>query len=265
MKARTAFGRKELVVALACLCFLVFNLAAFDERGRAHAKKIVCLANIRQLAHAWLLYAGDNDGQLVNGARGYSNFVTSWGYHMHEPAWVDRWSASREEAVRGIRDGALWPYLRNEKIYRCPAARRDEMLTYSIVLSMNAVCLPEVQGVPGAHVKRLTEIRHPQKRLVFVDQGRIKPVAFSAYYGQELWWDGPPIRHSDGATVSFADGHSEHWQWKGIETVKNGWRNEETWFEKWKPETESGYQDLYRMQKGCWGALGYAPSYAPQF
>ena len=264
MRSKVAFSKKDLVVVLACIFFLVFNLAAFDERGRAHAKRIVCLANTKQLAHAWLLYAGDNNDRLVNGARGYSNFVTSWGNHMHELAWVDAWSSSPEEAARGIRNGALWPYLEDYNIYRCPAALRDEMLTYSIVLSMNAVCLAEVQGVPGAHVKKLTEIRNPQQRLVFVDQGKIRPVAFYVYYGQELWRDSPPIRHSDGAALSFADGHSEHWTWKGVETVKNGRKNEEVWLDKWSPETELGYQDLYRMQKGCWGELGYSPSHLPQ-
>jgi hypothetical protein len=64
-------------------------------------------------------------------------------------------------------------------------------------------------------------------------------------------------------TASFADGHSEHWQWKGPETVKNGWANEDAWFWRWSPETALGYQDLYRVQRGCWGTLGYAPTYAP--
>ena len=263
MRPQGTLNKKDLAVVLACLFFLVCNLAAFDQRGRAHAKKIVCLANTRQLAHAWLLYAGDNDDQIVNGARGFGNYVTSWGYHMHEPAWVDRWSASPEGTTRAIRDGALWPYLKNDRVYRCPAARRDEMLTYSIVFSMNAVCHPEVYGVPGAHVKRLDEIPDPKQRLVFVDQGATTSTAFAVYCARELWLDSPPIRHSDGMTASFADGHSEHWQWNGAETVEKGWASEKARLAAWSPETEPGYQDLYRIQKGCWGALGYAPSYVP--
>ena len=87
------------------------------------------------------------------------------------------------------------------------------------------------------------------------------PDAFAVHYNREQWWDGPPIRHSNGTTVSFADGHSEHWKWEGIETIRKGWEKELSWLGSWRPETELGCQDLYRIQKGCWGQLGYEPSY----
>jgi prepilin-type processing-associated H-X9-DG protein len=264
MRYKTKTAKRDILVALGCLVFLLLNLGAFDERGRAHAKKMVCLTNVRQLAHAWLLYAYDNDDKLVNGATGYSNSNFSWGEHTDELAWVDSYSSNSEGTVRGIRDGALWPYLEDLNIYRCPVALRGEMLTYSIMFSMNAVCHTEVHGVRGAHVKKLTEIQNPEQRLVFIDEGRMTPDAFAVYYSREQWWDGPGIRHSDGTTVSFADGHSEHWKWKGIDTVRNGWEKERNWLGQWRPETELGFQELYRMQKGCWGQLGYLPSYLPR-
>jgi len=258
------FGRRDAVFVIGGVLFLLANLGAFDERGRAHAKKMVCLTNVRQLAHAWLLYANDNDDKLVNGAIGFSNMNMSWGDHTDELAWVQSYSSNPEGAMWGIRGGALWPYLEDLNIYRCPAALRNEMLTYSIVFSMNAVCHAEVQGVAGAHVKKLSEIQNPDTRLVFIDEGKMTPDAFAVFYRREQWWDGPPIRHSDGTTVSFADGHSEHWQWKGIDTVARGWVKELKGGGQWKPETEPGFQDLYRMQKGCWGQLGYLPSYLPR-
>lgn len=262
MNQKGKFSNRDDVFVLGCVLFLLLNLGAFDERGRAHAKKMVCLTNIRQLAHAWLLYAADNDGKLVNGAIGFSNRNMPWGDHTDELAWVNSYSSSDPEGTaRGIKAGALWPYLKDYNIYRCPAAQRGEALTYSIIFSMNAVCHVEVQRVPGAHVKKLAEIQNPEQRLVFIDEGKITPDAFAVRYSLERWWDGPGIRHSDGTTVSFADGHSEHWKWQGVDTVRNGWETENSGSHQRKPETELGFHDLYRMQKGCWGKLGYEPSY----
>ena len=33
-------------------------------------------------------------------------------------------------------------------------------------------------------------------------------------YGDGSWWDMPSNRHSQGAQLSFADGHVEYWRWK---------------------------------------------------
>jgi prepilin-type processing-associated H-X9-DG protein len=30
------------------------------------------------------------------------------------------------------------------------------------------------------------------------------------------WQNSPTARHSNGATLSFADGHAERWSWRGI-------------------------------------------------
>ena len=187
LKSKATFHRKDLIVTLACMVFLLLNVGAFDGRGRAHAKKMVCLANVRQLAHAWLLFANDHDDKLVNGATGYSNQNFSWGDHTGELAWVNSWSTNPEITTSGIRDGALWPYLKDYNLYRCPVALRNEMLTYSIMFSMNAVCHAEVQGVPGAHVTKLTEIQNAGQRLVFVDEGKITPDAFAVRYSLERW------------------------------------------------------------------------------
>jgi prepilin-type processing-associated H-X9-DG protein len=36
------------------------------------------------------------------------------------------------------------------------------------------------------------------------------------------WWDPPPIRHGDGTTFSFADGHSEYHKWRDPRTLEFG-------------------------------------------
>jgi len=148
-------------------------------------------------------------------------------------------------------------------MYRCPTGRPREALTYAIMFSMNSVNHPPTQGVKGAHIKKRTEIHNPAPpyRIVFIDEGWMTPDAFAVHYDREQWWDNPPVRHGDGTTLSFADGHSEHWKWKGIDTIKRARLVERSHQVNWRPESPTGFRDLYRMQQGCWGRLGYTPTY----
>ena len=116
----------------------------------------------------------------------------------------------------------------------------------------------------GAHVKNMGEIRNPAPpyRLVFIDEGYMTSDAYAVYYDRETWFDSPPVRHGDGATVSFADGHADHWKWKGTDTIQHARDEERTGPQVgWTPTTRAGYGDLYQMQKGCWGKLGYTPTH----
>ena len=259
----TGFTLIELLVVIAIIALLMAMLMPALERAREQGQRIVCLNNLRQLTLAWLLYADDNEGKLVNGATGYSNRDMAWGDHTNELAWVDAFPSTWDVAIQGIKDGALWPYASNVRLYRCPTGLAGEALTYSIMFSMNAVCWNSdlVYDGEGTHIKSMDEILHPPPsyRLVFIDEGSMTSDAFAVHYSRERWFDDPPIRHGDGTTVSFADGHTEHWKWQGIDTIKRGISQTIGHQGDWTPTTNAGFQDLYKMQKGCWGKLGYTP------
>ena len=255
----------ELLVVIAIIAILMAILMPALHRAKEQGRRAACLSNLRQMNLAWIMYADENDDKLVNGAIGYSNSNQTWGDHRNERAWVDEYSNTDTVVqIRGIRNGALWPYLKDEGIYRCPTGRRGQALTYAIMFSMNAVNHPWTQGVPGAHVKKRSEIYKPPPayRLVFIDEGYMTPDAYAVYYHLEQWFDSPPVRHGDGTTLSFADGHAEHWKWKGIDTIKHARDEENTGPQVgWIPTTDEGFKDLYDMQRGCWGKLGYNPSH----
>jgi len=264
MRKSRGFTLIELLVVIAIIAILMAILMPALSRVKEQGKRATCLSNLKQLSLAWLMYADENDGRLVNGAIGYSDQNTGWGQHKGEIAWVDRLAAGEDAQKQSIKDGALWPFVKDVKIYKCPTGRRGEWLTYAIMFSMNAVNHTWTQGERGAHVKNLSEITNPAPpfRLVFIDEGYMTPDAYAVYYRQETWFDSPPVRHGDGATVSFADGHSDHWKWKGTDTIQHARDEENTGPQVgWAPSTSEGYQDLYQMQRGCWGRLGYEPTH----
>ena len=276
-----AFTLIELLVVIAVIALLIAILIPVLRSAKELAQRTVCMSNLRQLTLAWVAYADDNDGKLVSGrafgtrGRGKRYILRGWvGYDF---------SQSRPYWIPDPDKGALWSYIRDVKIYRCPRGRPDHLVTYATVTAANGV---DVEGTSmensggwdltesGVRVRRtvlkltrLTDISSPgaAQRAVFVDMGQ-KPTSsdFYVHYLYPRWprISPPPIHHRDGATLSMADGHAEYWKWKGRETVEmprvlsySGFR--ELLEEDYEPQTEDGLYDLQRLQRVTWGRLGY--------
>ncbi|MHC4085771.1 MAG: hypothetical protein ACYSWZ_04110 [Planctomycetota bacterium] len=252
MKSKIDLTKKDIVVVLICLIFLFINVGAISNGGRRRAKRAVCLTNLKQLTLAWTQFANDNDGFIVNGAPlgRECQADPGTGDRAGEIPWVGRdWGMTgeqlRECQENAIRDGALWPYCQELKLYHCPTGYPGNIRSYGIVDGMNG--LRRSGTIAGVHwIKNLEQILKPAERLVFIDEGWVTPDSFAVHFTQERWWDDPPARHGGGTSVSYADGHSVWHRWKGDHVL---------------PETIDDFHDLYWIQIGCWGELGYPPSY----
>ena len=266
MHKSRGFTLIELLVVIAIIAILMAILMPALNRVREQGKRAVCLSNLKQLALAWIMYADENNDKIVSGAGGVNRSYNG----KPEIPWVGRCWASdygiggqmpEKDQIIQIQSpfGALWPYSKDVKLYRCPTGARGEMLTYAIMDSMNGY--GDGTKEKRFWIKNRMEIRGPDRKVVFIDEGWVTPDSFAVYYTQEQWWDDPPSRHGDGTSVSFADGHSEHKKWKGIDTIKRGRSLERGHLGAgWVPDSYDGYQDLYWIQKATWGKLGYSPS-----
>ena len=291
-----AFTLIELLVVIAIIALLMAIMVPVLRSAREGAYRTVCLSNLKQLTLAWLAYANEHDGKLVLGSA-FSRGKSTRGDRVivYAEGWIGRaflFPENRAALIEDPNKGALWPWIKDVDIYRCPRGREDHAVTYSTLVAANG------SGVEGTYLKRtlytlgsfnilgnrigstvlkltnLTDIISPgaSQRAVFVDIGQTPDGSdFYVHYLYPMWYWGnpPPVRHSDGTTLSMADGHAEYWRWKGRETVNMprrlmsaGSRYPNKFFEvldggDYEPQTEDGMYDLQRLQKITWGRLGY--------
>lgn len=297
MIKRKAFTLIELLVVIAIIAILMAIIMPALNRVKEQGKRAACLGSMKQLALCWIMYADDNDGKIVNGeaygsgdGQAPTPALTN-AMHPGEQWWTgddigDFWAGinlPRDMQYRAIRAGALFTYTKDEDMYRCPTGMQGEMRTYTITDAMNGLPRPgtfrtgsrnvgERNGRTVLWVKRREEISvpGPAYRIVFLDEGRITPDSYATHYQSEQWWDPPFVRHGDGTNVSYADGHADYWKYRGMKTLETGklaavpGRNASD-LHQMVPASEDDFQDLYRMQKAVWGALGYSPRFAPSY
>lgn len=60
-------SKKDVVVSLVCVVFLLATLGAVGSSGRRRAKEAVCLSNLRQWGPAFDMFAEDNEGRFMRG------------------------------------------------------------------------------------------------------------------------------------------------------------------------------------------------------
>jgi prepilin-type N-terminal cleavage/methylation domain-containing protein/prepilin-type processing-associated H-X9-DG protein len=279
--SREGFTLIELLVVIAIIAILMGLLMPTLNRAREQGRRAVCLNHLKTLTLGWIMYADENDDCLVNGEAYWAPSaapaapVPTSGPHKGERYWVGNDCASgfgqgeqrpHNIQMQAIRLGALFPYCKAEKVYRCPTGIRGEMRTYSTAYGMNG-CFDAAgtyDGNKGVRVgrtvlmvKRRSEITVPAPtyRLVFLDEGRISPDSYAIHYVRAQWWDPPFVRHADGTNVAFADGHSDYWKYIGAETIEVGKRANPPY--NYTPTTEDGIADVQKMQIATWGRLGY--------
>jgi prepilin-type processing-associated H-X9-DG protein len=140
-----------------------------------------------------------------------------------------------EHEIGGIKQGALYPYIKAPKAYRCP---RDELRskydgTPHFVSYGLASCLYGYEKGEARYdlqILSYNQIISPALRYNFVEvadmrnwnmQGRF---IFGApeYTGQSewRWWKPMAVNHGDSGVLGFCDGHAEVHKWRDSFTIE---------------------------------------------
>ncbi|MGA3267580.1 MAG: prepilin-type N-terminal cleavage/methylation domain-containing protein [Verrucomicrobiota bacterium] len=227
----SAFTLIELLVVLAVIGILAALLLPALARSKMAAQSIACRNNLMQLQLCWHLYAEDYNDVLVPNN---SVYVFGGGSDATGVSWCLDLDARTEINPSNIVNGLLFQYNNSLGIYHCPSddstlqTPAGQLLpelrwrSYNMSQSVNgeASLLPALfDYIPAWQM--LTDIRGPAPNDLFVfideDAGSIEDGQFGnppiGSWDDGVWWDLPTNRHDQGANLSFADGHVEHWRW----------------------------------------------------
>lgn len=223
----------ELLVVIAIIGILAAMLLPALNKAKSRARSLNCISNLKQLELCCHLYSTDNNDYLVP-----NNSVYIYGGlapNITGASWLLDLDAAHEMDPSNIINGLLFQYNSSLGIYHCPAdeARLEDdsgqplpqlrWRSYNMSQSCNGY--PEYSSMYYPIIpayKKFTQIRHPNPGDLFVLIDENSDTQEDAEFGcppiggvfqEYVWWDMPADRHNQGATLSFADGHVEHWKW----------------------------------------------------
>jgi len=206
----SGFTLIDLLVVIAIIAFFAACVTPNHSNAKKQTQGASCLGNLKKLQIAWQMYADDNAGRLpINASDGNGAFAAS-----PPNSWVTG-DAKLGTNEADIRNGTIFRYDRDTRIYRCPS---DLSLVYQSTLprlrsySMNAW----LSGMPESPVN-YSQVSTPSQVFVLLDEeeNSIDDGFFLIRYSPDSTWPNMPSdRHACGANLSFADGHCERYGWK---------------------------------------------------
>lgn len=258
-KLRLASGRMpggftliELLVVIAIIAILAALLLPALSQGKVRAQSIACVNNLNELEHCAQLYATDfRDTLPPNQAGGYVAAPTS----TNSPSDVSNpfsWCpgiAPKDPGVSDVQIGLFYPYNQQPLIYHCPADN-STVDGYPGMLRNRSYCMSigiNCPGVPNTYQK-VSDVKDlsPSDCFVLIDtqEQDIWDCTFGIFSSDSFWADDwldlAADRHGIGASISFVDGHVEHWKWRARK-IFPGY----PWFPAY---SDDDLADLHRLQ-----------------
>jgi prepilin-type N-terminal cleavage/methylation domain-containing protein/prepilin-type processing-associated H-X9-DG protein len=234
-RVRAAFTLIELLVVIAIIAILAELLLPALSKAKSKAQAIFCLNNVRQLQLGWHVYLTENEDALP------ASTIAQGQVEGENASLSNSWvlgDAKVDTTLSNIENGVLFPHVGEAKVYRCPSdrstvANHPELLrtrSYSMNWWLNGYFGPDPVLNPTTRQWDKTKLSQlndpgPSSTFVFLDENE-QSIFNGAFYllnpaawpldtqGKDPnWYQLPSDRHSQGCSISFADGSVQHWRW----------------------------------------------------
>ena len=257
-KSMGGFTLIELLVVIAIIAILLAILIPSLKIAKETATTIVCLSHIRTLAQGGVMYATENDEKLFSSNCPDNQSEMTGAMNGDLPPWVmpplqytpvallypfgmicvgtgdqnvgGPLLLDKDSRINGIREGALFPYVSEAKMFHCMGDPRLKKGASDSVGSVtpstplrywqtyNSYGMPTFYG-GGVQINK---IKIPSSAIFFIEYQYDRKFN-SADWGYNVGgyeWDDPLGNYHDKAcTFSFVDGHAEHHKWRDQRTI----------------------------------------------
>jgi prepilin-type N-terminal cleavage/methylation domain-containing protein len=243
----------ELLVVIGIIAVLAALLLPVLGNAKQKGSQATCLSNQKQLALAWMMYAGDNNGRIVGFSTGPVNGTpgvtppdpTSWRTDVRfvlpsipqttQQGVIQATEAGFRQPMKTAAqtiNGPLFQYAQNANIIHCPGDTRVNLPPGS------GFAWDSYSGVHGLNgesndviITKSSQVLHPSDRIMWVEEcdGRgdnlgswdfVPGTSQDNFATQSPQWiDSPAAYHGVTSTFNFVDGHAEAHKWVDASTI----------------------------------------------
>jgi len=229
--APSAFTLIELLVVIAIIAILAAMLLPALAAGKQRAQRLQCLNNQRQLAMAWILYAGDNDDWAA--ANGMCNPESTTNKLWVQGAFIHTGANTNVDYMLNPQYALFANYIKSGSIYVCPTDRYNVIVNGIAYPKLRTYSMNAYVGWKGDWDARLSQsyvifqkttrisAKMPQGVFLFqdVDPDSICWPFFGVQMQSDSFFNFPGSSHTQGTVVSYSDGHVESHRWKDSRTI----------------------------------------------